>query len=125
MPTSEGVTDIVFPLAGAAAGIPSITRPDPMGFGAADNIFSGFVRNLSRQPAQQKKYSFPACSDLKRAVAGSTFIPHTGSTAGVACIAAFMLSILVFSLPRQILLGGMLPLLDTLRVNFGRERLEK
>src|ERR1700739_3411662 len=52
-----------------------------MGLGGAERISLAFARNFSRHPAQQKKYSFLPCSVLKRAVAGSTSIPHTGSFA--------------------------------------------
>ena len=71
----------------ALMGAPSDTNPDvivaglviDMGLGGADRIFSGFAWNFAMQPAQQKKYSFSLCSVLKRAVAGFTSIPQTGS----------------------------------------------
>jgi len=50
-----------------------------IGLGGDDRIFSGFAWNFARQPAQQKKYSLLWCSVLKRAVAGFTSIPQTGS----------------------------------------------
>ena len=41
---------------------------------------SGSAANFSRQPGLQKLYVVPRYSnDPPRAVAGSTFIPHTGS----------------------------------------------
>jgi hypothetical protein len=52
-----------------------------IGLGGDDRILSGFAWNLARQPAQQKKYSLPLCSVLKRAVTGFTSIPQTGSFA--------------------------------------------
>lgn len=57
------------------------TSPDPIGLGGEDRIFWGFAWNFARQPALQKKYCFPLCSVLKRAVAGFTAIPQTGSFA--------------------------------------------
>jgi hypothetical protein len=66
---------------GTPAGAPRDTSPDfiVIGLGRERQIFSGFASNLARQPAQQKKYSLPLCSVLKRAVAGFTSIPQTGS----------------------------------------------
>src|SRR5437868_248093 len=52
--------------------------------------FSGSEVNLSAHAVQQKKYCLPSCSRLARARAGSTCIPHTGSTtdpgAGVSSV---------------------------------------
>ena len=85
---------------GALVGAPSDTNPDgivmglviDIGLGGADRIFSGFAWNFARQPAQQKKYSFSLCSVLKRAVAGFTSIPQTGSFCLVGDDAAFGVS---------------------------------
>jgi len=52
-----------------------------MGVGGEERIFSGFAWNFAKHPAEQKKYSLPRCVDLNLAVAGSTFIPQTGSIA--------------------------------------------
>jgi hypothetical protein len=41
------------------AGILNDTNPDPIGLGGEERIFSGFAWNFARQPAEQKKYSFP------------------------------------------------------------------
>jgi hypothetical protein len=60
---------------------PSVTSPDVIGFGGEDRTSLGFVSNFARHPAQQKKYSLPSCEVLKRAVAGFTSIPQTGSLA--------------------------------------------
>jgi hypothetical protein len=63
------------------AGVPNDTSPDVIviGLGGDDRIFSGFALNFARHPAQQKEYCFPLCSVWKRAVAGFTPIPQTGS----------------------------------------------
>jgi hypothetical protein len=53
-----------------------------MGRGGDANIFSGFASNFARQPAQQKKYWRLLCVVLKRAAAGLTVIPQTGSFCG-------------------------------------------
>jgi hypothetical protein len=67
---------------GFASGRPRETSPDPIVISDGDaRIFSGFAWNFWRQPAQQKKYSLPLCEVLKRAVAGFTSIPQTGSFA--------------------------------------------
>jgi hypothetical protein len=52
-----------------------------IGLGGDDRTFTGFAWNLARQLPQQKKYSLSLCSVLKRAVAGFTSIPQTGSLA--------------------------------------------
>jgi hypothetical protein len=39
----------------AAPGAPNVTKPELIGFGGDESIFSGFARNLSKHPAQQKK----------------------------------------------------------------------
>src|SRR5258708_35143988 len=71
------------------AGPPRDTSPDPIGWGADARIFSGCASNFVRQPAEQKKYSFPLCTTSKRAVAVFTAIPQTGSFdlagGGAAC----------------------------------------
>ncbi len=41
------------------------------------------MRNLSAQAPQQKKYFLPECSAVYFALAGSTFIPQTGSRSSV------------------------------------------
>ena len=58
---------------------PKATKDDPIALGAAESIFSGSAWNFARHPAQQKKYSLPLCRVLKRAVAGFTSMPQTGS----------------------------------------------
>src|SRR6266576_187421 len=69
-------------LAGAIPGIPpKDTRLGAMGLGGAARILAGLASNFARHPAQQKKYVLPSCWVLHFAVAGSTFIPHTGSSA--------------------------------------------
>src|ERR1039457_7119461 len=60
---------------------PKDTSPAPIGFGGNERIFSGFAWNFARQPAEQKKYCFSLWSPLKRAFAGFTSIPQTGSFA--------------------------------------------
>ena len=86
-----------FPIVGMTkgmtnAGPPRDTGPDPIGLGADARIFSGFAWNFARQPAQQKKYSFPLCCVLKRAVAVFTSIPQTGSFCLAGDDAAFEVS---------------------------------
>jgi hypothetical protein len=74
---------------GELVAAPRDTSPDVIvvvvviviGLGGDDRTFSGFAWNLARQPPQQKKYSLSLCSVLKRAVAGFTSIPQTGSLA--------------------------------------------
>src|SRR5882757_8681328 len=58
---------------------PSDTSPDPIGVGGEERIFSGFALNFAKHPGEQKKYSLPRYVNLSLAVAGSTFIPQTGS----------------------------------------------
>jgi hypothetical protein len=64
-----------------------------IGLGGDDRTFTGFAWNLARQLPQQKKYSLSLCSVLKRAVAGFTSIPQTGSLALAADGAALRGSI--------------------------------
>jgi hypothetical protein len=66
---------------GGPVGPPSDTSPAPIGFGGNERIFSGFAWNFATQPAEQKKYCFSLWSALKRAFAGFTSIPQTGSFA--------------------------------------------
>src|ERR1700732_1762951 len=75
------------------AGPPRDTSPAPIGWGADDRKFSGFVWNFARQPAQQKKYSFPLCCVWWWAVAGFTSMPQTGSFCLAREDAAFEVSI--------------------------------
>jgi hypothetical protein len=63
----------------AVATIPCPTNPDPIGLEGAFRTFSGSAWNFDMQPPQQKEYFFPWYSVENRAVAGSTFIPQTGS----------------------------------------------
>ena len=69
------------PLAGAGAAA----------FGA--RYFAGSAANFARQPAEQKWNTLPPCSMRCFEVAGSTFIPHTGSitraVAPASCVGAW------------------------------------
>lgn len=78
------------------------TSSDPIGLGEDDRIFSGSAWNFARQPAEQKKYSIPLCSALKRAVVGFTSIPQTGSIALAGSCAALVWAIewSMFQLPK-------------------------
>ncbi len=55
--------------------------PELIGFGGDDRIFPGSAWNFAWQPAEQKKISSFLCDALKRAEAGFTSIPQTGSFA--------------------------------------------
>jgi hypothetical protein len=60
---------------------PKVTS-ELMGRGGEASIVSGSASNFVRQPAQQKKYWLLLCIVLKRAAAGLTVIPQTGSFCG-------------------------------------------
>src|SRR5208282_4809793 len=89
---ATGLLPVGITIFGPPAEVPRDTSPDVIvtglviGLGGADRIFSGLAWNFARQPAQQKKYSWPACSVLWRAVAGFTSIPQTGSLALVLAV---------------------------------------
>ena len=96
---------------------PGPTALVAMPLGPEARTAAGLAWNFVRQPGEQNKYSWPACSALNRAVARLTFIPHTGSTAMLALgCSVFVFAFSIFVGPeslQQIALGETASLLDT------------